>query len=162
MTNKRRPTVGDKVRILSVMPYHKRRGFYVGQVHTIDKDEATYMIGGAWFMEERVELVEDETDQHAPGAKLDAGKPRVALVLGGFSRALMAVSEVGTFGANKYSDNGWKSVENGLQRYSDALGRHLLKEAGGELTDDESGLLHAAHAAWNALARLELILREEK
>ena len=28
--------------------------------------------------------------------------------------------------------------------------------------DDDSGLLHAAHMAWNSLARLELLLREKK
>ena len=34
----------------------------------------------------------------------------------------------------------------------------LLAEASGHVQDDESGLQHAAHAAWNALARLELML----
>jgi hypothetical protein len=28
------------------------------------------------------------------------------------------------------------------------------------VVDNESDILHAAHAAWNALARLELMLRE--
>jgi len=39
--------------------------------------------------------------------------------------------------------------------------RHLLKEHIGEQRDKDTQLLHAAHAAWNALARLELMLREE-
>jgi len=97
---------------------------------------------------------------HQPGAKLDAGKVRAGLVLGGFSRALWAVSEVGTFGARKYTDNGWRSVENGIDRYTDAMARHLLLEAMGHCTDPDSELLHAAHTAWNALARLELMLIE--
>lgn len=95
---------------------------------------------------------------HEPGAKLDAGKIRASLVLGGFSRALAEVSKVGTFGAAKYTDNGWRTVPNGFERYSDAQIRHLLQEASGEQVDPESGLLHAAHTAWNALARLELLL----
>jgi hypothetical protein len=99
--------------------------------------------------------------QHEPGAKLDANKPRAALVLGGFSRALRAVSEVGTYGAKKYSPNGWRSVPNGIQRYSDAMVRHLLAEPETDI-DPESGLLHAAHAAWSALARLELMLMDPK
>lgn len=99
-------------------------------------------------------------DQHEPGAKLDAGKPRVSLVLNGFPNALMAVAEVGTYGANKYTDNGWLSVPNGKQRYADAGYRHNLLAATGEERDAESGLLHKAHAAWNALAELELMLRE--
>lgn len=103
----------------------------------------------------------DCKNQHAPGAKLDTGKPRVALVLNGFARALIEVSKVGTFGAKKYSDNGWIVVPNGIERYSDALDRHLLEENITEL-DSESELLHAAHSAWNALARLDLILRAKE
>lgn len=97
---------------------------------------------------------------HSPGAKLDAGKNRCALVINGFSRALWQVCLVGTFGAAKYTPNGWKEVENGIERYSDAMDRHLLMEASGEECDPDSGLLHAAHAAWNALARLDLMLKE--
>jgi hypothetical protein len=39
------------------------------------------------------------------------------------------------------------------------MGRHLLGEAQRE-RDVETGLLEAAHVAWNALARLELKLTE--
>jgi hypothetical protein len=99
-------------------------------------------------------------DPHDPGSKLDAGKVRPGLVIGGFARALLAVSDVGTFGANKYSDNGWKSVDGGLQRYTDAMFRHYLDEACGTRVDEDSGCLHAAQVAWNALARLEFILQE--
>jgi hypothetical protein len=98
--------------------------------------------------------------QHEPGAKLDGGKVRAGLVLGGFARALLEVAKVGTFGAAKYTDNGWRSVPNGQQRYTDALYRHLLKEAQGVEEDADSHMLHAAHTAWNALARLELMLME--
>lgn len=105
---------------------------------------------------------DSETGQHAPGVKLDHGKPRAGLVLGGFARALTAVSDVGTFGAKKYTPHGWRSVPHGIERYTDAMVRHQLAEASGEQTDSESGLSHAAHAAWNALARLELLLAEAK
>ena len=98
-------------------------------------------------------------DQPSAGAKLDAGKPRAALVLGGFAKALLEVAKVGTFGANKYTDNGWMEVENGKDRYADAGLRHFLYKAAGEELDPESGLDHLAHEAWNALARLELALR---
>ena len=100
-------------------------------------------------------------DQHEAGAKLDAGKRRDGLVLLGFSRALAAVSAVGSYGANKYTDNGWVSVPNGVNRYTDAMLRHLLSEASGELTDKDTGLLHASHVVWNALARLDLMIRGE-
>lgn len=100
-------------------------------------------------------------DAHTPGAKLDAEKTRVGLVLGGFPNALDHVSRVGTYGANKYSPNGWKSVDNAEERYENALFRHWLREKQGEDFDPDTGLLHAAHAAWNALAILELKLKEQ-
>lgn len=97
--------------------------------------------------------------QHQPGAKLDAGKLRPSLVLGGFAHALKAVVKVGTDGANKYTDNGWREVPNGFARYSDAKCRHALAFDTGETHDKDTGSLHLAHEAWNALARLELYLQ---
>ena len=94
-----------------------------------------------------------------PGAKFDAGKVRPSLILNAMPLAILAVSEVGTYGANKYSENGWKDVDNGIARYTDAMDRHRIKE-GLEVFDGDSGLMHAAQVAWNALARLELMLCE--
>lgn len=99
------------------------------------------------------------TPQHAPGAKLDGGKPQPRLVVQSMPRALSAVARVATYGAAKYSENGWLHVPNGVARYTDAMFRHALAEGIGP-TDEESGLAHAAQVAWNALARLELMLRE--
>jgi Domain of unknown function (DUF5664) len=119
----------------------------------------------AWLTT-RFELVEEATaaveDNHKPGAKADAGKYRPALVLGGFARALIEVSKVGTFGAVKYTDNGWTEVPNGQARYDDAQLRHWLDDKRGVLRDNESELLHKAHDAWNALAKLDLYLREQE
>lgn len=97
---------------------------------------------------------------HSPGAKLDQGKVRPGLVLGGFARALWAVSEVGSFGAVKYTENGWVEVPNGQARYDDAGMRHWLKDKMGEQVDNDSKLIHLAHDAWNALAVLDLELRK--
>lgn len=104
-----------------------------------------------------------------PGAKLDAGKPPIEKgFLSYFPNAVAAVAEVSQFGASKYSWNGWETVPDGVERYSDALARHLVAEArdaGFEnrhtARDADSGLLHAAHAAWCAMAKLELILRAQ-
>lgn len=95
---------------------------------------------------------------HEPGAKLDLGKPMVDLTLDGFSRALLAVAQVSTYGAKKYSPNGWKAVPNGEQRYRSAGDRHRLFR-GHEVLDHESKLTHLAHEAWNRLAELELYLQ---
>jgi hypothetical protein len=99
---------------------------------------------------------------HEPGAKETTGKPRAALVLGDFSRALLEVSKVGTYGANKYSDHGWTTTPNGIALYDDAMLRHWLYEHAGQPTDPETNITHAAHTAWNALARLEFLLREKQ
>ena len=107
------------------------------------------------------ETTPDGIDQHAPGAKVDAGKIRAGLVLGGFARALWKVAEIGTFGANKYTDNGWVEVTDGPARYDDAQMRHWLKDHIGEAVDPDSNLEHLAHEAWNALARLDLFLRSK-
>ena len=100
--------------------------------------------------------------QHDAGAKLDGGKPMAGRLLGMFSNALLAVAEVGTFGAKKYSVGGWQHVEDGINRYDDAGFRHWLKRHSGEEVDPETDMLHAAHEAWNALAKLELMIRESK
>lgn len=91
----------------------------------------------------------------AGGTKYDSGKPRFALVLGGFAKALWYVVLVGTFGAKKYSPNGWMVVPNGEERYMDALYRHWNAFLGGEEYDPESGLPHLAHMAWGVLAVME-------
>lgn len=98
-------------------------------------------------------------DAHDGGAKLDAGKNQLGSILGDFSNALMAVGEVGTLGAQKYSLGGWKKVPEGERRYTDAMLRHFFKETH-SLYDEELPVLHAAQVAWNALARLEFILKE--
>lgn len=101
-------------------------------------------------------------DQHEPGAKVDANKPRASLVLNDFASALWNVAAVGTFGAQKYTDHGWLEVPNAKQRYEDAGYRHKLMRAMGEEFDQDSGLLHLAHEAWNALAVLEFACRERR
>lgn len=98
---------------------------------------------------------------HEAGAKLDAGKNRLGLVLSGFARALEEVGKVGTYGAQKYSPNGWKSVPDGIARYDDAMLRHwFAQQVRGEV-DPTTELMHQAQIAWNALAVLELMLTKE-
>lgn len=93
------------------------------------------------------------------GVKFDAGKVQPHLVIGEMSRAILAVSEVATHGAQKYAPGNWLRVEDGISRYTNAKMRHMLAGAVSPI-DPDSGLLHAAHEAWNALAVLELMLRE--
>ena len=109
------------------------------------------------------EYTNDSKDKVASGAtKYDGGKsPIYRGALSYFPRAISAVAAVSAFGASKYAWKGWERVDDGYNRYSDALVRHLAYEGEGEDVDPDSGLLHAAHTAWNALARLELLIKEK-
>lgn len=110
------------------------------------------------------EYSNDSADKVAAGnTKYDGGKsPIYRGGLAYFPVAISAVATVSAFGASKYSWNGWRGVDDGINRYTDALVRHLAYEAEGESVDPDSGLIHAAHTAWNALARLELIIEQQK
>jgi len=104
-----------------------------------------------------------DKDLNKPGAKDDQGKSDMRLITEGFPRALLAVGDIATFGAVKYSVHGWKTVPDGFNRYTSAMLRHLLAEATDEGGIDlDSGLDHATQVAWNAIARLELYLAEKE
>ena len=92
------------------------------------------------------------------GRKYDGDKPRADLLLD-FGQALLAVSEVATFGAKKYAAHDWLYVPEAKDRYQAAMLRHLL-QSNTEAVDPETGIEHIAHVAWNALAILELKRRE--
>ena len=112
-------------------------------------------------------LIKQEADpsgksSNEPGAKLDAGKVCPSLIIEGMARALWGVAEVATFGMVKYTRDGWISVPDGQFRYANAGYRHVLKRAMGETVDPDSELWHLKHEAWNALAKLDLAMREEE
>lgn len=96
---------------------------------------------------------------HSPGSKLDAGKPNCDLVFTAFADALLEVAKVGTFGAEKYTPNGWREVPDGYSRYRSAAFRHLLTCS---YLDPETSLPHLAHAAWNCLAALQLHIEDKE
>lgn len=87
-----------------------------------------------------------------PGTKYDHGKPILGAVP---PHAELAVGRVLTFGAEKYARGNWDKVEDHENRYMDAALRHLNAYRRGELTDDESGESHLAHAACCILFMLD-------
>lgn len=97
-------------------------------------------------------------DQHAPGAKVDAGKAEYDMVLFSFPDALAKVDAVGKFGAAKYTKGGFLEVPDGQRRYLNAEVRHIIKRLRGEEIDPDSQEMHLAHQAWNALAQLQLYI----
>lgn len=95
------------------------------------------------------------------GIKYDNDKARLAEMIIDFRKPLEELCKVWEFGANKYEKSNWKKLDNGIERYSNALMRHLIAEDSC-LFDEESELLHAAHIAFNSLTRLHFIILEEE
>ena len=143
--------------------------------HEYMHDPEALAPGGIVYTASPVALFESmaASGQHAPGAKLDGGKPDASL-LQFFARALLEVAWVGTYGQRKYTRGGWQDVPDGRTRYSAAMLRHYFDElVSGTFDTDEymdrpdmaefkGTIRHDAQVAWNALARLELALREEE
>ncbi len=89
-----------------------------------------------------------------PGVKDDGGKLMYNLLPW---KAIKGLVTVLTFGAKKYSPNGWRTVPEARERYTAALLRHIAARESGEVIDPESGLPHSWHILCNAtfLAELE-------
>lgn len=84
--------------------------------------------------------------------KTDAGKLRMELLP---PVAIKALSEVLTYGANKYGDYSWRTVE--TDRYIGALLRHMFSYMQDhEGIDEESGMPHIWHVLCNAAFLTEL------
>lgn len=83
--------------------------------------------------------------------KADAGKLRYDLIP---PFALEELARVFSYGAEKYGARNWEA---GLDwgRLFAAAQRHLWSWWAGEDADEETGISHLAHAAWNCLALLE-------
>lgn len=95
-------------------------------------------------------------------------KIRMELVDQGFPNALLELAKVMTWASqNKgYKDHDWKNIPNAENAFKGAAARHRVKfdaqrSFGNEIldcTDEESGIIHLAHEAFNVLALLELAL----
>jgi len=96
------------------------------------------------------------------------GKVKMQLFDEGFPNAILEIAKVmGWAEENKgYKPNDFKNLPNAEAEFSAAASRHRVKgfiqKAEGipaiERTDEESNIVHLAHAAFNVLAELELVL----
>lgn len=101
-------------------------------------------------------------------AERKVGKVRMELVDDGFANALFEIAKVMSWASlNKgYKDGDWKSLPDMEKAFKGAASRHRTKHdiqrisdtAPLSCVDEESGLLHKAHEAFNVLAQLEMIL----
>lgn len=108
------------------------------------------------------------------GVKLDGGKPQpYAFFVKQFP---MSIAEVARHMERTCDDPGhvflgWRTVENGFRRYTEALLRHLVEEADPGMTHEEiengaprpdREVESAIAVAANALIRLEIALRNRR
>ena len=91
------------------------------------------------------------------GVKHDNGKPLIGDMIVDYKVQLLELCKVFEHGTKTYGLGNWKQVENGEERFTNAMIRHLLRED--EVYDEETGLLHAAQVFFNAGARLYFILK---
>jgi hypothetical protein len=100
-------------------------------------------------MKQYVRSEEEEKQMGNPDAgRFSEGKVRHDLIA---PWALNELARVYTYGCQKYDDDNWWK---GLKWKKDVFGcilRHVWKWFRGEKFDDESGIHHLAHAAWNCL-----------
>lgn len=75
---------------------------------------------------------------------------------------LEEIAKVFTAGARKYGENTWQHLDNGYERYKGALLRHLTEVEKGNEVDEDTGCLHCAQIAWNAIAMLHFKMEEMK
>ena len=98
------------------------------------------------------------------GVKLSNSKPKLSLLKIQFPRALEAVARASEYGHQKYidTDHDYKNflrVDNAEWEYRNALERHESYRETQGYFDSESNLPHIYHKAWNALAELEMHLK---
>lgn len=89
--------------------------------------------------------------------KDDSNKTRFSLLPW---MALTAVADLMTKNAESHGAEGWRTRENGQQRYREALQRHIAATWRGE-EEDPDGFHHLAAVAANALIALELKINEQ-
>ncbi len=111
------------------------------------------MKGGQGSMKNYKRNKEEEKQMgNSDAGRFSAGKIRYDLVA---PWSMDQIAQVYTHGTIKYDDDNWWK---GLKWKKDVLGcifRHVWKWVRGEKWDDESGLHHLAHAAWNCIALME-------
>ena len=123
----------------------------------ISKEELT-----RWCRDNNVYFVkteEDKSNENDQSIKSDDGKLKLSLVP---REIIRAIARARMYGLKKYGDKeSWESVSK--ERYIDALYRHFLTyldDIGG--VDEESGLLHTDHIAFNIAAICELEKKERE
>lgn len=73
---------------------------------------------------------------------------------------LEEIAKVLTAGAKKYGPDNWQDLPDGYQRYKGAMLRHLTEVEKGIEIDADTGCMHAAQVATNAIFMLYFKMKE--
>ena len=98
-------------------------------------------------------------DKMKEGIKYDSEKPMMQLLP---SKALVEVSKVLSFGANKYGKGNWRELDDLQDRYTGGVLRHIFAHMDDEYKDPETNYSHLAHAVCGLLFKLEIELEKDK
>lgn len=90
------------------------------------------------------------------------GKVKMELVEEGFPHLYHSLATMMTWAGDikGYKPHDWWNMPGGVEQFKAAEARHKNKRLRGEERDDESGLLHLVHEAFNAMAAAEVALRK--
>ena len=97
-------------------------------------------------------------------AEKTAKAPIAGGVVNRFPRSMHMLAIVSQTGAKKHGvdtgDMTYLDIPGAYATYTDAMVRHVVdEELEGPVNHKDGGLLHPAQVAWNALARLEVFLK---
>lgn len=116
---------------------------HIGPCTNVRPDETFNIASNA----DQLSRLRNNQDLNKGGVKYDRGKLRYDLIP---VTPLTAVTEVLTYGANKYKDRNWETGMPWGRAYA-AAQRHLNSFWGGEELDPETGISHLAHAIVNLM-----------
>jgi hypothetical protein len=96
---------------------------------------------------------DDATPSNLDNQTLNSIISDCLFILGSRQNFLKELAKVYTYGCEKYSERSWQTVDNGKDRYTAALFRHIDAYQNGQWGNWEDGnCLHVAQIAWNAIA----------
>jgi len=107
------------------------------------------------LLKEMQQMIDEAHSGEPAGLRYNAGKARYDLVP---PDALEELVKVYTMGAEKYAPRNWELGLSWSACFA-SLMRHAWAWMRGEDRDAESGQLHMAHVAWNALTLVAFALR---
>ena len=142
-------------------PVHGKEPSSQCDVHAAMQQQQVAQILNAGYKSAQPQGFGETPQAPSLGGKSTALKPEVWTgVIESFPRAIEKLAIATMEGAKQPGHflHGWKLVPDGYRLYSEAMARHLLKES----SPGHERLLECTAVAWNAMARLEHLLKQRE